>query len=243
MKPHISARAGIYIRSRLASFDFDRENIPRMNRHTSAKPTVLIRCFMVFILFAGLGILWSQKIPLRRHSGWNPPRQYPYSGMLHSPLSKSDQMRRSSNPNYNRLLVILVDFQEEMPDDPLTTGNGKFLLAPDSTWKTTIGSPPHDRAFFEANMEALRFYYLAVSYGSYDLEFDVWPKDRQAYTLPHSMGYYKPPNATADVFIARMEEYFKVAFETADALDPQIDFGSYGHYMIIHAGSDWQHDV
>ncbi|MBM4404144.1 MAG: T9SS type A sorting domain-containing protein, partial [Candidatus Cloacimonetes bacterium] len=44
-------------------------------------------------------------------------------------------------------------------------------------------------------------------------------------------------------FIARMEEYFKVAFETADALDPQIDFGSYGHYMIIHAGSDWQHDV
>ncbi|MDD2332257.1 MAG: hypothetical protein PHI68_06365, partial [Candidatus Cloacimonetes bacterium] len=40
-----------------------------------------------------------------------------------------------------------------------------------------------------------------------------------------------------------MEEYFKSAFEIADQEDPEIDFSSFQHFMIIHAGSDWQHDV
>jgi len=40
-----------------------------------------------------------------------------------------------------------------------------------------------------------------------------------------------------------MEEYFKTALETADSSDQEIDFARYGHYMIIHSGSDWQHDI
>jgi len=45
---------------------------------------------------------------------------------------------RSSN--FNRLLVLLVDFQED--DNPLTTGNGKFILEPDPNFPIPLGSPP-----------------------------------------------------------------------------------------------------
>ena len=57
------------------------------------------------------------------------------------------------------------------------------------------------------------------------------------------MGYYNPPGADGSTFVGKMEEYFKTSFELADAQSPEIDFSSYGHFMIIHAGSDWQHDI
>jgi hypothetical protein len=89
----------------------------------------------------------------------------------------------------------------------------------------------------------MRYYYLAASAGDYNLEYDVWPKDKAAYTLSNPMSYYNPPESTSDEFVSKMEEYFRESFETADSEDPEIDFSSYAHYMIIHAGSDWQHDV
>ena len=55
--------------------------------------------------------------------------------------------------NYNKLLVILVDFQEEIPDDPNTTGNGKFQLEPDPNYLYSIGSPPHNRKYFQDNLK------------------------------------------------------------------------------------------
>ena len=165
---------------------------------------------------------------------------HPYTHLLKGPES-SKQLQSKSN-NYEKLLVILVDFQEEDVDDPNTSGNGKFQLTPDPTYLYSVGAPPHDREYFETNLEAMKYYYRAVSAESYQLQYDVWPKNKPAYTLPQKMGYYNPPNASSTLFVSRMEEYFKTAFETADADDPAIDFGAYAHYMIIHAGSDWQHD-
>ena len=144
--------------------------------------------------------------------------------------------------NYNKLLVILVDFQEEIPDDPNTTGNGKFQLEPDPNYLYSIGSPPHNRKYFQDNLEALRYYYLAATAGSFNLEYDVYPING-AYTLPHTMGYYNPPSASSETFVSKMEEYFRDAFTIADNLSPEIDFSAYSHFMIIHAGSDWQHDI
>ncbi len=234
------ARAGISTKFRLGSFS------PRTAR-MGGIPDLAMRyksywLILLMILMSGV-MLTAQKVVLDRHSERGGTIRHPHTHLLRMAAPGGEFQRRSKNPEYRRLLVIMVDFQEEVSDDPLTTGNGKFLLDPDPNWKTTIGSPPHDRAFFEANLEALRHYYLAVSYGSYDLEYEVWPRDRQAYTLPQTMGYYNPPNASSSVFVVRIEEYFKTAFETADAIDPEIDFGSFGHFMIIHAGSDWQHDV
>lgn len=190
--------------------------------------------------------LFGQKMLLRKSDRQSTAKKHPYIDKLYeqTPDSQMPGIRnKAKNPNFERLLVILVDFPAELTDDPNTTGNGKFQLEPDPTYLYSIGSPPHNQLYFEKNLEAVKYYYRAVSAESYQLDYDVYPKTMPAYTLPHPMGYYNPVGASSELFVARMEEYFKTAFETADITDPEIDFGSYAHYMIIHAGSDWQHDI
>lgn len=187
--------------------------------------------------------LWAEAMVLKRFEGVTPPRRHPYTPLLRTDPSPGELSQKQGRDNSHRLLVILVDFQEEMPDDPQTTGNGKFFLEPDPNYVFSVGSPPHDRDYFRANIEALRYYYLAASVGTVDLEYDVFPQDGSFYTLPQPMAYYNPPGASSDFFVSRVEEYFQSAFEIADTQSPEINFGSYNHYMIIHAGSDWQHDI
>lgn len=201
----------------------------------------MIRRFLALVTLALLAsTLFAGKMILKK--GWqqNPTKQHPHTTLLKQP---NISQTKSKSANYDRLLVILVDFQLESPDDPLTTGNGKFQLESDPNYLYSIGSPPHDRQYYLANLEALRYYYLAVSNETYNLQYDVFPQDGSAYTLPNPMGYYNPPGASSDLFVARMEEYFRSSFEIADQASPEIDFSAYGHFMIIHAGSDWQHDV
>lgn len=140
--------------------------------------------------------------------------------------------------NNNKVLVLLVDFQEDA--NPFTTGTGKFLLERDSSYAVSIGAPPHDREYFSAIMEAVKYYYRAASYESYQMEYSVFPHTG-AYTLPQEMGYYNP-GVNSEFFVQRTEEYFHDAVTVADA-DAAVTFADYGHIIIIHAGSDWQHDV
>lgn len=198
---------------------------------------ILILALGIFLVTA----LNAQKMVLNRYEKQTTSKSHPFTNLLHGIETSSEQATKS--PTFQKLLVILVDFPLETPDDANTTGNGKFLLSPDPNYLHTIGSPPHNRQYYEANLEAMKYYYRAVSAESFQLEYDVYPKNKQAYTLPQSMGYYNPVNAEAGVFLSRMEEYFKTSFELADTDDPEIDFADYSHYMIIHAGSDWQHDV
>ncbi|MFO7896824.1 MAG: T9SS type A sorting domain-containing protein [Candidatus Cloacimonadales bacterium] len=147
-----------------------------------------------------------------------------------------------SKRNFDKLLVLLVDFQED--DDPATTGNGKFDLSDGSAYPIPLDSPPRNHQYFSVQLQALQQYYLAVSHGSYDLQYEVFPAPgagSNAYTLPQEMSYYNPGTEDEELMIARFEEYFQDVFTAADR-DPEIYFGDYGHYMIIHAGSDWQHD-
>ncbi|MBP7310340.1 MAG: T9SS type A sorting domain-containing protein [Candidatus Cloacimonetes bacterium] len=196
----------------------------------------------LFLIIAAMLLsgLEGQKLVLSKGVPPRPPKRHPYTKLLNqTPQRTSD----AKDPNFHRLLVILVDFAEETIDDPFTTGNGKFQLEADPAYLYSIAAPPHNRQYFAANLEAMKYYYKAVSAESFQLSYDIYPQDKAAYSLPHSMGYYMDPNASSEQFLARMEEYFKTAFETADQDDPEIDFGSYAHYMIIHAGSDWQHDI
>lgn len=196
----------------------------------------------VLLFFLTIAFLPAQKMMLPKAPEFRKLPKHPYLSNLIEPNSREDNLKKDK-ANYNKLLVILVDFALEDIDDSNTTGNGKFQLALDSTYIYSIGAPPHNRPYFEANLEAMKYYYLAVSSGAYNLNYDVYPKDIPAYTLPKTMGYYNPPGANSELFVSRMEEYFKTAFELADSIDQEIDFASYGHYMIIHAGSDWQHNV
>lgn len=198
------------------------------------------RVFLIGLLLA-FACLNATKLELKKYDVQrSQPRQHPLTELLNKQTNTAKNKRSA---NFQKLLVILVDFQEETSDDPNTTGTGKFFLQNDPSYLSTLGSPPHDRAYFQNNLEALRYYYLAASNGSFNLQYDIYPQNGQAYTLPHNMGYYNPPSAGSELFVSRMEEYFRAAFELADSSTPQIDFSQYEHFMIIHAGSDWQHDI
>lgn len=207
-------------------------------------PLFSLRAVAILLLLSlvasGLPALSGQTYRLQKAWQHRNSKTHPFAPSLSKPLMRPSQAKGAI---YNRLLVILVEFQEELTDDPNTTGNGKFQTQPDPAYLYSIGSPPHDREYFLANLEALRYYYQAVSNGSYDLQYDVYPQDGSKIVLSRPMGYYNPPGVSAAVFTQRMEEYFAESFTLADQQCPQIDFSSYGHYMIIHAGSDWQHDI
>ncbi|NQT65437.1 MAG: hypothetical protein HQ554_04595, partial [FCB group bacterium] len=163
---------------------------------------------------------------------------------LEKELSRPRNISNINSRDYNKILVLLIDF----PVDSLstTTGNGKFLQ--DATgYSFPIGRPPHDHTYFSMQLEALKYYYDAVSFGDFQAEIDIFPQpvtgeDFTGYTLPHEMSYYNPIGANFELQIERFEEYFLDCFNTADE-DEDINFSQYEHFIFIHAGSDWQHDV
>ncbi len=178
------------------------------------------------------------------------PKIHPLEREFSKPVSPS------KSRGDNKLLVLLVEFNDsELIEDNLeTTGNGKFLQDP-SDYPLTLGKPPHDHEFFSLQLEALKHYYRAASlyYDNvtndvgFDLEYDIYPipeegEPFQAYTLPEAMSYYTPVGVDYQVLISRFEDYFQHCFTIADQ-DENIDFSQYEHFMLIHAGSDWQHDI
>jgi len=174
-------------------------------------------------------ILQDRKLDKKTH-----PLEQHFSG-----VGKLDSVSRDAN----KLLVLLVDFLED--NDTQTTGTGKFVQDP-GDYPIDFGKPPHDLFFFGNQLEALRHYYLSVSYGSFDVDYDIFPQapitEFEAYTLQYEMSYYNPPGASTELMISRFEEYFQEIFTIADQ-DDEIDFNQYDHFMIIHAGSDFQHDT
>ncbi len=189
---------------------------------------------------------FADKIPLTyRANEFSKKRQHPAEQYLSSIKKDSQRFKedRLRDESYNKLLIIMVGFQEETIDDPNTTGNGQFLLQAPDNYPIQLSKPPHNQEYYDKMAEAMRYYYLAASLGGFNLEWDIYPQDKPCYTLSQPMGYYNPPGASNEVFVAKMEEYFKESFETADQESPEINFADYSHYMIIHAGSDWQHDV
>jgi len=182
---------------------------------------------------------FAGKVRLEKYFG------YPNKIKKHHPVEKYFSGTRKfdlNKRNSGRLLVLLIDFVED--DNTQTTGNGKFLQ--DATgYHTSLGCPPHNYEFFVEQMEALRYYYLAVSLGFYEVDYDIFPVSNAnftAFTLPHEMAYYNPPNASSDLMVSRFEEYFYDSFAAADA-SGTIDFSQYDNFMLLHAGSDWQHDI
>ena len=120
--------------------------------------------------------LVAESIRLNRSESKTPPRRHPYTSLLRAEPSSGELQQSRASTIGNRLLVILVDFQEEVPDNPQTTGNGKFFLEDDPAYMFSIGRPPHDRQYFLSNMEALRYYYLAASAGIFNLNMISIPR-------------------------------------------------------------------
>jgi len=144
-------------------------------------------------------------------------------------------------PKTVKVAVLRVQFQQEMPDDPLTTGDGQFDLRDPATFLAEAGhqfeSAPHNKRFFETIMRAMARYYAVASNARLTITYDVYPQDSlSAYTLDSTMSWYgsRPPNDGLADFVID-------AVTKADA-DPDLVFGDYDGYVIFHAGSDRQHD-
>ncbi len=184
---------------------------------------------------------------------------------IYSTRGLSDKFSSPTKDGFEgvNLLVILVDF---IPDnDPSTTGNGTFDFGHWDYFEvngvkdsiSTIGSPPHDSTFFHQTVKAMQYYYQTASLGELNtfnplqeknFHYKIFPHQADtAYQMPQTMAYYWPDTEDYDLKSDRLIQYFKDAITTADTtefvLTPDIIFSEYNHIMIIHAGSDWQHDV
>jgi len=154
-----------------------------------------------------------------------------------------------------RILAIRVEFQEEIPDDPRTTGNGLFDMRTQDEFELQEGHlidpSPHDTLFFKKHIDALHNYWWVVSEEQLALEGEVFPKSESlAYRLPHPMVHYGAPDSSLSVKVEMLRQFFHDSFNLADSFsvhgDPQIyhiDFSRYDCFVIFHAGSDLQSDL
>jgi M6 family metalloprotease-like protein len=149
-----------------------------------------------------------------------------------------------------KILAIRVDFELEDPDNPCTTGKGKFDLDgngenkqnPDGT-RNLCYDPPHGKTYFEAQLKAVQNYYMKTSDNKLYLDYHVIPAaESAAYSLPEPMAYYGDPFNVGDGLTYLL-------LDAIEAVDDSIDFSFGGEYdpfttvfLIFHAGSMWQTD-
>ncbi len=149
------------------------------------------------------------------------------------------------------VLVLRYNFQYETTDDPNTTGRGVMDLsnplatpADSAAYYDSVGHwidpPPHDSAYFDAQMQALNIYWQYVSEGKVQLTWDIYPPGPDSvYTLPREMSHY----GRCDSVVVGLEYYFQDCIHVADSVSPEIDFSNYQAFILFHAGSDRQNDI
>lgn len=162
-----------------------------------------------------------------------------------------------SYPETLKVLGIRVEFQEEIQDDPKTTGNGLFDMRTQEKFLQDEGHAvdpsPHDTLYFKKHILALHNYWWTVSKGKLAIGGEIYPKSETlAYRLPHSMSYYGAPDSSLSGKVEMLRQFFHDSFNLADSLsrygDPsiyRIDFQNkkYDSFVIFHAGSDQQGDL
>ncbi len=160
-------------------------------------------------------------------------------------------------PDTVRILVLRIDFSSNSVGSR-TTGNGLFDLDSTATARAApIDPPPHDRDYFNAQMEALSRYYHVILGGNLVLVWDIYPKAQDdAYHIGDT-GKYGPwvfSNSNPDVF-QHAYDLVGDALAAADR-DSTIDFRRYLRIsdnggqadtsmsvILFHAGADAQGDV
>jgi len=187
--------------------------------------------------------------------GLTPNRYVPGWGSLQrkNPWSLPKQALAEDFQQTIRVLVLRFNFQEEDPDDPITTGTGLMNLASplanptdSATYFDSVGHlvdpPPHDSVYFDAHLRALSRYWETVSGGKINLSWDIYPPSRNGvYQLPHSMSYYG--KCDFDSVVAGLERYFIDCIQLADKVEPGITFADYDAIILFHAGADRQNDL
>ncbi len=139
----------------------------------------------------------------------------------------------SNVPDTLRICAIRVEFKAD--NNPLTTGNGRFMTDTVTTDSHAIDPAPHNRLYFEDQIRAAASYYENVSGNRLTVRGTVYPaSDTGAYKLDKTMGDYNP-NTTDEAINAGISQLFIDAVGAADNQD-NIPFGAYDLVTIFHAG-------
>ena len=141
-----------------------------------------------------------------------------------------------------RVLLVRVGFEENR-DPGLTSmlASGDFMLQADST--VIIDPPPHDVAYFEAQLLALQEYYRQQSNGQLRIESTVFPPMGSPSIKLSDVADYGP-GAGGFWTLLGLESYFKDAIMLLDTeANGIIDLSTFDSYIITHPGGDLQTDV
>ena len=136
-----------------------------------------------------------------------------------------------------RVLALRVSFPPEEPDNETTSGNGTFDLSTSQSSDRIypFDAPPHDRAYFEAHLQALSNYYRDISGGQLTIEYDVYPQDLAAsYILDTPLIEYGNGRTRREIN-ERVTRLFRDGIRAADD-GATIDFSKYDAFAVFHAG-------
>jgi M6 family metalloprotease-like protein len=132
-----------------------------------------------------------------------------------------------------KICALRVEFQKD--NDPLTTGNGLFMVDSTTADTNAIDRAPHNRTYFNDQLNAASNYYKTVTQNGIVIEGTIFPRQlKGAYKLDHKMGYYNP-NTSEDVTNEGLSNLFTDAIEAAEA-SGDITFADYDLVVIFHAG-------
>ncbi|PJA26226.1 MAG: hypothetical protein CO189_12060 [candidate division Zixibacteria bacterium CG_4_9_14_3_um_filter_46_8] len=147
------------------------------------------------------------------------------------------------------VLGLRVQFKEETPNDPLTTGNGLFDMRDTLQFKEEEGhyfdTSPHNKNYFAAHLQAMSHYWWEMSGHTLVIQYEIWPPGVDSvYQLDKTNGYYHEEYGDDPRNV--LGGYFKDAIELADSISPDLDFaqadGRIKPIIIFHPGSDRQND-
>ncbi len=139
-----------------------------------------------------------------------------------------------------RILALRVEFPVESVDEPSTTGTGRFDLRPHeqalADYRLPFDTPPHDREYFAAHLDALARYYWTVSQGQVEVHHAVYPLGAAAaYTMPRPLLAYGS-GRTEEEIGQRWVELLRDAIAAAEADPHGPRFADYNSFLVLHAG-------
>lgn len=189
------------------------------------------------------GVDWS--LQGQRRAGWRPDARAARNPR--AAAARAAGAVAEAPPETLRVAFIRIDFLADRGGSA-STGTGRFDLTPLDTSASAvpIDPAPHDRAFFQAHLEALSRYFSATSYGRVVVVGEVWPRDaNSAYSLS-DMADYGPWTFGQEIYAAAVlmfrDMFFAADSQSVTRADP-IPWRDYDRFFLIHAGGDLQSDV
>jgi len=159
-----------------------------------------------------------------------------------------DLLKAADGPPGVRDTIRVAAFRFEFENDSAgssTTGEGRFVTTPPSE-NDFIDPPPHNRAYFEAHLEAMRRYWFASTNGKVHVEYTLFPEgDTTAYRLDDTADYLPEGDPASWSFESRGCGISRLVRDWIAYVDSATDFrfSDYDSYLFIHAGPDLQGDV